>query len=199
MSFGPPARKPLPRVRKPDLHSDRGQDWNPCAWRPLGPQSTHGSTAPRHFIDIRKGLWSLVFLSLVFLSLVFLSLVFLSLVFLSLVFPCEEMWPSRLKIVQEMNRLGMMVDLSHVSTQTMKDTLAATRAPIIFSHSSSRALCNNSRNVPDDVLRQVVSADWLLNVLIDFIPLQCHDVYPYSFSLPSCDFIQRQKLMGGLK
>ncbi|KAK8397365.1 hypothetical protein O3P69_004822 [Scylla paramamosain] len=59
------------------------------------------------------------------------------------------------KIVQEMNRLGMMVDLSHVSTQTMKDTLAATRAPIIFSHSSSRALCNNSRNVPDDVLRQV--------------------------------------------
>lgn len=59
------------------------------------------------------------------------------------------------KIVQEMNRLGMMVDLSHVSTQTMKDTLAATRAPIIFSHSSSRALCNNSRNVPDDVLQQV--------------------------------------------
>ncbi|XP_050696729.1 dipeptidase 1-like [Eriocheir sinensis] len=59
------------------------------------------------------------------------------------------------KIVQEMNRLGMMVDLSHVSTQTMKDTLAATKAPIIFSHSCSRALCNNPRNVPDDVLRQV--------------------------------------------
>ncbi|MPC56183.1 Transforming protein cbl [Portunus trituberculatus] len=43
----PPARKPLPRVRKPNLHSDCGQDSNPCAWRPLGPQSTHGSTVPR--------------------------------------------------------------------------------------------------------------------------------------------------------
>ncbi|MPC20420.1 hypothetical protein E2C01_013363 [Portunus trituberculatus] len=43
----PPARKPLPRVRKPNLHSDRGQDSNPCAWRPLGFQSTHGSIVPR--------------------------------------------------------------------------------------------------------------------------------------------------------
>ncbi|MPC49753.1 hypothetical protein E2C01_043564 [Portunus trituberculatus] len=40
----PPAKKPLPRVRKPNLHSDRGQDSNTCAWRPLGSQSTHGST-----------------------------------------------------------------------------------------------------------------------------------------------------------
>ncbi|MPC43244.1 hypothetical protein E2C01_036885 [Portunus trituberculatus] len=41
------ARKPLPGVRKPNLHSDRVQDWNPCAWRPLGPQSMHGSIVPR--------------------------------------------------------------------------------------------------------------------------------------------------------
>ncbi|MPC87339.1 hypothetical protein E2C01_082199 [Portunus trituberculatus] len=41
------ARKPLPRVRKPNLHSERGQDSNSCAWRPLGPQSAHGSTVPR--------------------------------------------------------------------------------------------------------------------------------------------------------
>ncbi|MPC35031.1 hypothetical protein E2C01_028441 [Portunus trituberculatus] len=43
----PPARKLLPRVRKPNLHLDRGQDSNPCAWRPLRSQSTHGSTVPR--------------------------------------------------------------------------------------------------------------------------------------------------------
>ncbi|MPC42012.1 hypothetical protein E2C01_035623 [Portunus trituberculatus] len=46
LSQSPPARKSLSRVRKPNLHSDRGQDSNPCAWRPLGPQSTQGSTVP---------------------------------------------------------------------------------------------------------------------------------------------------------
>ncbi|MPC27913.1 hypothetical protein E2C01_021102 [Portunus trituberculatus] len=45
----PPARKPLPRVRKPNMNSDRGQDSNPCAWRPLGHQSTHGFTVPMQF------------------------------------------------------------------------------------------------------------------------------------------------------
>ncbi|MPC49843.1 hypothetical protein E2C01_043658 [Portunus trituberculatus] len=44
LSQSPPARKPLPPVRKPDLHLDCGQDSNPSAWRSLGPQSTHGST-----------------------------------------------------------------------------------------------------------------------------------------------------------
>ncbi|MPC39896.1 hypothetical protein E2C01_033448 [Portunus trituberculatus] len=46
-SNSPPARKPLPRVKKPNLHSDRGQDSNPCAWRPLGLQSTYDPTVPR--------------------------------------------------------------------------------------------------------------------------------------------------------
>ena len=55
-----------------------------------------------------------------------------------------------------MNRLGMLVDISHVSKQTMIDVLNTTKAPIIFSHSSSFTLCNNKRNVQDDVLQMTV-------------------------------------------
>src|SRR5712672_227620 len=58
-------------------------------------------------------------------------------------------------VVYEMNRLGMMVDVSHVSDKTFYRTLVLTRAPVIASHSSARALCNAPRNMTDDMLRAV--------------------------------------------
>ena len=63
--------------------------------------------------------------------------------------------PFGLKVIGEMNRLGMLVDLSHVSADVMRQAIGASRAPVIFSHSSARALDSHPRNVPDDVLALV--------------------------------------------
>lgn len=72
------------------------------------------------------------------------------------------------EVVREMNKLGMLVDLSHVSDETMRDALRISQAPIIYSHSSARAIAKHPRNVPDDILKLVKENGGV--VMVNFFP-----------------------------
>ncbi|KAM6300704.1 dipeptidase 1 [Aegotheles albertisi] len=94
-------------------------------------------------------------------------------------------------VLEEMNRLGMIVDLAHVSVETMKMVLTLSKAPVIFSHSSAFSLCQHRRNVPDDVLRMVAATGSLVMVNFYNAYVTCRDTATLSDVADHMDHVKK--------
>ena len=117
-------------------------------------------------------------------------------------FSSEPEWhglsPFGYEVVAEMNRLGMMVDISHTSDETVEDVLEVSKAPIIASHSCARALCDHPRNLPDDLLRKIAEKGGVVQVTIYHGFVDNGDGTPLDVKL-FCDHVEHIRDVAGVE